>query len=126
MSQSYSSASSTPIPAGKETGESVAGTTTKFTLKNWRIWAASFGFFWTLFVCGVLSMYSFKYAGGGSELMQEEILTLPLIQDTIFAILAPFVFVIAARHPIQYPDRIRRSFSYFGGGVLFTIAHVLI
>src|SRR5437764_277548 len=35
MSQSYSSASSTPIPAGKETGESVAGTTTKFTLKNW-------------------------------------------------------------------------------------------
>lgn len=124
--QPYASASGDPTARRNETGESVAGATTKFTLKNWRIWVASFGFFWTLFVCGVLSMYSFKYAGGGSELMQEEILTLPLIQDTIFAILAPFVFVIAACHPIQYPHRIRRAFLYFGGGVLFTIAHVLI
>jgi two-component system, LytTR family, sensor kinase len=124
--KSNTSASVTPRNAEQEASESVVGTTTKFTLKNWRIWAASFGFFWTLFVCGVLSMYSFKYAGGGSELMQEEILTLPLIQDTIFALLAPFVFVIAACHPLQYPHRVRRSLLYFGGGVLFTIAHVFI
>jgi signal transduction histidine kinase len=98
----------------------------RFTLKDWRIWAASFGFFWTLWVCGVVSMYTFQRAGGGSDLMKEEIFTLPLIQDTIFALLAPFVFVIAACHPIQQPRRFRRVMQVLGGGVLFTIAHVLI
>ena len=104
----------------------MASVNTKFTLKDWRIWIGSFGFFWTLFVCGVISMYSFRYAGGGSDLMSEEIFTLPLIQDTIFALLAPFVFVIAARHPVQYPHRLRRSLQYLGGGVVFTVAHVFI
>src|SRR5438045_9405005 len=99
---SYRSASVTPTHPGKEIGEAMAGVTAKFTLKNWRIWAASFGFFWTLFVCGVMSMYSFKYAGGGSELMQEEILNLPLIQDPTCALLVPFLLVMPARHPAQY------------------------
>lgn len=98
----------------------------RFTLKDWRLWVASFGFFWTLFVCGVVSMYGFQRTGGGSELMSEEIFTLPLIQDTIFAILAPFVFVIAACHPIQKVHRIRNGSLYLGGGVLFAIVHVLI
>ncbi len=98
----------------------------RFTLKDWRLWAASFGFFWTLFVCGVVSMYGFQRTGGGSDLMSEEIFTLPLIQDTIFAILAPFVFVIAASHPIRKVNRIRSGLLYLGGGVLFAIAHVLI
>jgi len=97
-----------------------------FTLKDWRLWAASFGFFWTLFVCGVVSMYGFQRTGGGNELMSEEIFTLPLIQDTIFAILAPFVFVIAASHPIRKVNRVRSGLLYLGGGVLFAIAHVLI
>ena len=97
----------------------------RFSLKDWRIWVASFGFFWTLFICGLLSMYSFQRAGG-SELMKEEYITLPLIQDTIFAIMAPFVFVIAARHPLQQPGRTRRAFLYIGGGVLFTVTHVFV
>jgi len=59
-------------------------------------------------------------------LMSEEIFTLPLIQDTIFAILAPFVFVIAACHPIQKVHRIRNGSLYLSGGVLFAIVHVLI
>ena len=80
--KSNTSASVTPRNAEQEDSESVVGTTTKFTLKNWRIWAASFGFFWTLFVCGVLSMYSFKYAGGGSELMKEEIEMLGPVRKT--------------------------------------------
>jgi hypothetical protein len=97
-----------------------------FTLKDWRLWTASFAFFWTLFVCGVVSMYGFQRTGGGSDLMSEEIFTLPLIQDTIFAILAPFVFVIAACHPIQKVNRVRSGLLYLGGGVVFAIAHVFI
>lgn len=109
-----------------EQGEPLPSIPARFTLKDWRIWAASFGFFWTLWVCGVVSMYTFQRAGGGSDLMKEEIFTLPLIQDTIFAVLAPFVFVIAACHPIQQPRRFKRIMQVLGGGVLFTVAHVLI
>jgi hypothetical protein len=96
------------------------------TLKDWRIWAASFGFFWTLFVCGVVSMYGFKRTGGGTDLMSEEIFTLPLIQDTIFAVMAPFVFVIAARRPIQKSHRVRSGLLCLGGGILFAVIHVVI
>lgn len=99
----------------------------RFTVWDWRVWAASFGFFWTLFLCGLISMLSFQRAGlGGENFMREEILTLPLIQDTIFAVLAPFVFVVAATYPIQRPYRFRRGLLYFGGGVLFAVAHVII
>jgi two-component system, LytTR family, sensor kinase len=109
--------------SGAETGFTVP---VRFTLKDWRLWVASFAFFWTLFVCGVVSMYGFQRTGGGSDLMSEEIFTLPLIQDTIFAILAPFVFVIAAYHPIQKVNRVRNGLLYLGGGVVFAIAHVVI
>jgi two-component system LytT family sensor kinase len=97
-----------------------------FTLKDWRLWAASFGFFGALFVCGVFSMLSLKRAGGGSDLMTEEVVILPLIQDIIFAVLAPLVFVVAARYPVQRPYAVKRSFLYLAGGVLFTIVHVLL
>jgi len=107
-------------------GEVESTAPVRFTLKDWRLWVASFGFFWTLFVCGVVSMYEFQRTGAGSDLMSEEIFTLPLIQDTIFAILAPFIFVIAAAHPIQKANRLRSGSLYLGGGVLFAVAHVLI
>jgi len=97
-----------------------------FTLKDWRIWAASFGFFWALFVCGVISMYGLKRTGGGADLMSEEIFTLPLLQDTIFAVMAPFVFVIAARRPIQKSHRVRSGLLCLGGGILFAVIHVVI
>jgi signal transduction histidine kinase len=99
---------------------------TLFSLKDWRLWAASFGFFGALFVCGVVSMLSLKRAGGGSELMNEEVVILPLIQDIIFAILAPLAFVVAARYPVQRPYTVKRSLLYLAGGVLFTVVHVLL
>jgi two-component system LytT family sensor kinase len=116
------------VPAVEERSGAEAGFTAPvhFTLKDWRLWVASFAFFWTLFVCGVVSMYGFQRTGGGSDLMSEEIFTLPLIQDTIFAILAPFVFVIAASHPIQKVSRVRSGLLYLGGGVVFAIVHVFI
>ncbi len=95
----------------------------RFTLKDWRLWAVSFGFFWALYICGVGSMLSFRRAGG-TGFMTEEVTILPLIQDTIFAVLAPLVFVAAACYPLQRPYRMRRSFVYVAGGVLFTIVHV--
>ena len=96
-----------------------------FTLKDWRPWAASFGFFWSLYLCGAITMLSFEHVGG-SKFMIEEILILPIIQDTVFAVLAPIVFVIATRFPIQPQNRIRRSLLYVAGGILFTIVHVLL
>ena len=58
--------------------------------------------------------------------MIEEILILPIIQDTIFAILAPLVFVIATRYPVQRPHRTRRSLQYLAGGIVFTLVHVFL
>jgi two-component system, LytTR family, sensor kinase len=97
-----------------------------FNLTDWRLWVASFGFFGALFVCGVFSMLSLKRAGSGSDLMTEEVVILPLIQDIIFAILAPLVFVVAAQHPVQRPHATKRSLLYLAGGVLFTVVHVLL
>jgi hypothetical protein len=97
----------------------------KFTLKDWRLWAASFGFFWFMYVCGVISILSLQRSGG-SKFMVEEYATLPAIQDTIFAILAPLVFVLATRFPVQRENRIRRSVMYLAGGVLFAGVHVLL
>jgi two-component system, LytTR family, sensor kinase len=108
-----------------DTDRALPGREQRFTLSDWRIWAASFGFFWSLLLCGAVSMLSFQRVGGG-KFMSEEILILPVIQDTIFAILAPLVFVIAARYPIQRKKRVARSLLYVGGGVLFTLAHVFI
>jgi signal transduction histidine kinase len=71
-------------------------------------------------------MLSLKRAGGGASLMSEEIITLPLIQDAIFAILAPLVFVVAATYPVQRPHVTKRAFLYLAGGVLFTTVHVLL
>lgn len=97
----------------------------RFTLKDWRLWAASFIFFWVLCICGIGSMYPLEKLIG-QQPMIEEILILPAIQNTIFAVLAPVVFVIAARHPIQGQRRVRKAFLYLGGGVLFTVTHVLL
>lgn len=97
-----------------------------FSLTDWRLWAASFGFFGALFVCGVFSMLSLKRAGGGSDMMTDEVVVLPLIQDIIFAILAPLVFVVAAQYPVQRPHATKRSLLYLAGGVLFTVVHVLL
>ena len=110
------------VPPG---GLSLPAPEQPFTLKDWRLWAASFGFFWSLYLCGAITMLSFERVGG-SKFMIEEILILPIIQDTVFAVLAPVVFVIATRFPIQPQNRIRRSLLYVGGGILFTIVHVLL
>lgn len=97
----------------------------RFTVKDWRIWAASFGFFSSLFACDVISMYTFQRLGG-TEFMKQELFILPLIQDSIFALLAPFVFVIAARHPIQGSRKIRQGALFLAGGAVFTAMHALI
>ena len=97
-----------------------------FSLKDWRLWASSFGFFGALFVCGLFSMLSLKRAGGGSDLTTEELLILPLIQDIIFAILAPLVFVVAAHFPLQRSNAAKRSVLYLAGGLVFTAVHVLL
>ena len=96
-----------------------------FHLNDWRLWVVSFGSFWTLFVCGFVSMLSFERVGG-HKYMIEEILTLPLIQDTIFAVLAPLVFVVATRYPLQRQGWLRRASLYLVGGLLFAVTHVLI
>ncbi len=97
----------------------------RFTLKDWRLWAASFTFFWVLCVCGVVSMYPLEKMTGQKPMI-EEILVLPAIQDTIFAVLAPIVFVIAARHPIQGQRRVQKTLLYLGGGVIFAVVHVFL
>jgi two-component system LytT family sensor kinase len=99
---------------------------TPFSLNDWRPWTASFGFFGTLYVCGVFSMLSLRGTGGGSNFTTQEVVILPLVQDIIFGILAPLVFVVGTRYPVQRPYATKRSLLYLGGGVLFTIVHVLL
>src|SRR5262249_37792251 len=108
MSSSSRIALTLPVPPNlRPVTEVRARQSSQFSLADWRLWAASFLFFWTLCICGAISMYSLQRVGG-SRFKIEEILILPIIQDTIFAILAPLVFVFATRYPVQRPHRTQR------------------
>ena len=49
--------SSSPLTMTTPAGElSLLATEQPFTLKDWRLWAASFGFFWSLYLCGAITM----------------------------------------------------------------------
>lgn len=71
-------------------------------------------------------MLSLRGTSDGSKFTTQEVVILPLVQDTIFAILAPILFVIGARFPVQRPYAMKRSLLYLAGGVLFTAIHVLL
>jgi len=50
--------------------------------------------------------------------------TLPLINDLIFALLTPLVFGIALRSPVQRTNWPRRTVFYVAGSLAFTLVHV--
>jgi two-component system LytT family sensor kinase len=114
----------TKVDDSKQT-QSVPTPLARFTLKDWRPWAISLGFFWALCLSGIISMFSLRRVGE-SSFMIEEILTLPIIQDTIFAFLAPFIFIAAVRHPFERRNWRRQSLLYLMGGVGFTVVHVFL
>jgi two-component system, LytTR family, sensor kinase len=93
------------------------------TKRPWLIWAVSFALWTFIAVANGISMYEFDRSLGRSTSPTSE-LTLPLINDLIYALLTPLVFGIALRSPVQRSNWARRAGFYVSGSVAFTLAHV--
>ena len=63
MSERVRVAGNTEVADARENEISLPELERPFTLKDWRLWAASFGFFWSLYICGAISMLSFEHVG---------------------------------------------------------------
>jgi len=92
--------------------------------RPWLIWLISFGV-WTLvsFAAGV-SVYQL-YRPMGEHFTFLNILGLELCQILPYAPLTPFVFALATRYPFQRRRWFRDSSLYLAGGLLFSVAHVI-
>jgi two-component sensor histidine kinase len=73
-----------------------------------------------------ISMHQFDRSTGRSARTFTEEFTLPLVNGLIYALLTPFVFGIALRHPIQRDNWPRHAGLYLAGSLLFAGAHVIL
>jgi two-component system, LytTR family, sensor kinase len=93
--------------------------------RPWLIWAVSFALWTFIAVANGISMYQFDRSLGRSTSLLSE-LTLPFINDLIYALLTPLVFGIALRSPVQRSNWARRAVFYVAGSLAFTLAHVFL
>jgi signal transduction histidine kinase len=89
----------------------------------WLIWVLSFGLWTFVAVANGVTIFQFDRSIGRYMSLRDEI-TLPLINNLIYAALTPVVFGLALRHPIQRTNWMRRTGVHFVGSLGFTVAHV--
>jgi signal transduction histidine kinase len=89
------------------------------------IWAVSFGSWIFIAFASALSMYELQRSLGKSTTLAD-VITIPLVQSLIYALLTPSVFSFAIRYPIQRQNWIRRSALHLVAGAVFTTTHVVI
>jgi anti-sigma regulatory factor (Ser/Thr protein kinase) len=92
--------------------------------RGWIILAISFGVWTFLAVARAFSMYLFDLRLGRHVAFGGE-LSIPLINNLIYACLTPAVYVLGSRYLMQRHNWGRRSMAYFAGGFGFTVLHVL-
>jgi signal transduction histidine kinase len=90
---------------------------------RWLIWVVSFGLWTFVAVANGLTIFQFDRSIGRPMSLRDEI-TLPLINNLIYAALTPLLFGLALRHPIQRINWMRRTGVHFVGSLGFTVAHV--
>jgi signal transduction histidine kinase len=89
----------------------------------WLIWGLSFGLWTFVALTNGLTIFEFDRSIGRLMSLRDEI-TLPLINNLIYAALTPLLFGLALRHPIQRTNWIRRTGVHLVGSLGFTVAHV--
>jgi two-component system LytT family sensor kinase len=89
----------------------------------WMIWVWSFGLWTFVAVANGVTIFQFDRSIGRYMSLRDEI-TLPLINNLIYAALTPVVFGLALRHPIQRTNWMRRTGVHLVGSLGFTVAHV--
>jgi two-component system LytT family sensor kinase len=91
----------------------------------WLIWAMSFGFWTLIAMAGSVTMYQFDRLRGFPVTFRSMV-ALQLSQTLTYAPLTPFVLALARRYSVQRGVLGRRALLYFGGALVFTIAHVVL
>ncbi len=109
------------LAEGGETDEVKIGINTR----PWLIWAMSFGFWTLIAMAGSVTMYQFERLRGFPVAFRSMI-ALQLSQTLTYAPLTPFVLALARRYPVQRGVVGRRALLYFGGALVFTMAHVVL
>ena len=109
------------LAEGVETDEVNIGINTR----PWLIWAMSFGFWTLIAMAGSVTMYQFERLRG-FPVAFPSMLALELSQTLTYAPLTPFVLALARRYPVQRGVLSRRALLYFGGALVFAMAHVVL
>jgi len=91
----------------------------------WLVWAISFGVWTLIALAGAVTMYQFNRMRGWPRNFGS-MLSLELSQSLTYAPLTPFVFLLACRYPIRGDAWQRRLGLYLVGGLVFTLAHVVL
>ncbi len=91
----------------------------------WLIWVVSFGLWTFIALVNAASMYQFDRSLGRPATFVKEI-TLPLINNVIYAFLTPVLFGIAMRYPILRTNWMRRTGLHMVASLAFTVAHVVL
>jgi len=89
------------------------------------VWALSFGVWGVLTFAASIWIYQYDRSVGTPMRFLQEI---PLELSDVFsyAPLTPFVLALALRYPLKKGHWLRPSLVLIGGGVLFTLAHVIL
>ena len=94
-------------------------------IKTWLIWVISFAVWTFIALAGTASIYEL-YRSMGNPMSFFNTLGLEFSQILTYAPLTPFVFVLAVRYPVQRANWIRRCLWYLAGGLVFSMAHVIL
>jgi hypothetical protein len=97
--------------------------TTAARKNPWRIWVISLGLWTFVAVADGVSIFEFDRSAGQPMSMRDEI-SVPLVNNLVYAVLTPIIFGLALRHPIQRTNWMRRTGVHFVGSLGFTVAHV--
>jgi hypothetical protein len=94
-------------------------------LKPWLIWLVSFGIWSLITVAGTATISGF-YRSTGRGMGFFDTLLPECGQTLPYALLTPFFFGFATRHPVRRDNWIRRSIQYLALGLVFSLLHVTI
>lgn len=90
-----------------------------------QLWIASFAA-WTFIASGyAVSQYLVARSAGQAVALLDQF-KLPLINNLIFAFLAPWVFVAAIRHPLRRQNWRVGLLAHFAGGCAYSVLHVVL
>ena len=90
--------------------------------RSWLVWAVSFGVWGLVSLTATVAIAEF-YRSRGAPMEWRDTLGMECSQILPYALLTPFVFVMATRYSMQRKNWFRRVILYLAVGLLFTLIH---